>query len=67
VILPLLPLLIEKTKKILILSGILNGQEDLIVSELQKFGIEKPKIQCSGEWISLLMENGKWKTEKLNC
>jgi len=34
----------------------------LIVSEMQKFGIEKPKIECSGEWISVLMENGK-----LNC
>jgi ribosomal protein L11 methyltransferase len=62
VILPLLPLLIEKTKKTLVLSGILKEQEDLIVSEMQKFGIEKPKIECSGEWISVLMENGK-----LNC
>jgi ribosomal protein L11 methyltransferase len=62
VILPLLPLLIRKTKKILVLSGILKEQKDLIVSELQRFGIEKPKIECSGEWISVLMENGK-----LNC
>jgi ribosomal protein L11 methyltransferase len=62
-ILPLLPLLIGKTKKTLVLSGILKEQEDLIVSELQKFGIEKPKIECSGEWISVLMENGKWKME----
>ncbi len=63
VILPLLPLLIEKTKKTLVLSGIFKEQEDLIVSELQKLGIEKPKIECSGEWISLLIKNGKWKTE----
>ncbi len=55
VILPLLPLLIEKTKKTLVLSGILKEQESLIVSELQKFGIEKPKIKCSGEWISMLI------------
>ncbi len=63
VILPLLPLLIGKTKKTLVLSGILKEQEDLNVSEMQKFGIEKPKIECSGEWISVLMENGKWKME----
>ncbi len=63
VILPLLLLLIEKTKKTLVLSGILKEQEDLIVSELQKFGIEKPKIKCSGEWISMLIKNGKLKTE----
>ncbi len=62
VILPLLPLLIEKTKKTLVLSGILKEQEDLIVSELQKFGIEKPKIEYSGEWILVLVKNGKWKT-----
>ena len=58
VILPLLPLLIEKTKKTLVLSGILKEQEDLIVLELRKFGIEKPKIECFGEWISLKMDNG---------
>ncbi len=60
VILPLLPLLIEKTKKTLVLSGILKEQEDLIVSEMQKFGIEKPKIECSGEWISIIVVNAKW-------
>jgi len=59
VILPLLPLLIEKTKKTLVLSGILKEQEDLIVSELQKFGIEKPKIEYSGEWISIIVVSGK--------
>jgi len=59
VILPLLPLLIEKTRKTLVLSGILKEQEDLIVSELQKCGIEKLKIERLGEWISVLIKNGK--------
>ncbi len=61
VITPLLPLLVEKSKQILVLSGILKEQEDLIVSELKKFQIENPKIETEGEWISVLIENGKRK------
>jgi ribosomal protein L11 methyltransferase len=53
VIVPLLPLLIAKTKRILILSGILKEQEDLIVSELKKFQIKNPKIETDSEWISI--------------
>jgi ribosomal protein L11 methyltransferase len=63
VIIPLLPLLIEKTKRILVLSGILKQQESSIVSELKNFQIEDFKIETDGEWISVLMENGKWKVE----
>lgn len=59
VIVPLLPLLIEKTKRILILSGILKEQEDSIVEELKKFQIQSPQIEIDGEWISILIENGK--------
>ena len=59
-IVPLLPLFIAKTKRILVLSGILKEQEDLIVSELRKFQIENPKIETDGEWISVLVVNGKW-------
>jgi ribosomal protein L11 methyltransferase len=54
VITPLLPLLIKKTKRILVLSGILKEQEDLILAELRKFEIETPKIETSGEWISVI-------------
>jgi ribosomal protein L11 methyltransferase len=57
VIVPLLPLLIEKAKRVLVLSGILREQQDLIVSELNKFGLTDPKIETSGEWISVLTEN----------
>jgi ribosomal protein L11 methyltransferase len=53
VIVPLLPLLIEKTKRILVLSGILKEQESLIVEELKKFKIENPHIETAGEWISV--------------
>ena len=55
VIVPLLPLLIEKAKRILVLSGILKEQENLIVEELKKFKIENPKIETDGEWISILV------------
>ena len=53
VILPLLPLLIEKSKRILVLSGILKEQEDSIVAELAKFQITNYKIETDGEWIAL--------------
>lgn len=56
VIVPLLPLLTAKSKRILLLSGILKEQEDLIVEELKKHQIENPKIEIDGEWISVLIE-----------
>ncbi len=56
VIIPILPLLIEKTDKILVLSGILVEQEDLILKELKKLKIENPKIQTDGEWISITIK-----------
>ena len=56
VIVPLLPLLVEKSKRVLLLSGILKEQENLIVEELRKFQIEDPKIEIDGEWISVLVE-----------
>lgn len=55
VIIPILPLLIEKAENFLVLSGILVEQKDLIVSELEKFGIKSPKIETDGEWISVLI------------
>lgn len=56
VITPLLPLLLEKSEKVLVLSGVLQGQENEIVEELIKFGIENPKIEHSGEWISVIIK-----------
>lgn len=63
VIVPLLPLLIEKTRQTLVLSGILKEQEKLIVGELKKFQILNSKIETDGEWISVLIENEKRKTK----
>ena len=56
VIVPLLPLLVEKSKRILLLSGILKEQETLIVEELKKFEIENPQIETDGEWISVTVD-----------
>ena len=55
VILPILPLLIEKTGSLLLLSGILADQEKLIVEELLKFQRTNFEIEHSGEWISVLV------------
>lgn len=58
VILPILPRLVEKAGKILVLSGILKEQEKLVTEELKKLQISDFKIETDGEWISILMENG---------
>ena len=56
VIVPILPLLVQKAKRILVLSGILREQEDLIASELKKFQIENFKTETDGEWISVQLK-----------
>ncbi|MBK8465001.1 MAG: 50S ribosomal protein L11 methyltransferase [Chloracidobacterium sp.] len=55
VIVPLLPLLLEKTKETLVLSGILLEQRDIIVLDLQKFEISNFKFETSGEWIAVII------------
>jgi ribosomal protein L11 methyltransferase len=54
VILPLLPLLISKTRRILLLSGILAEQEPQIIDALAGHGFPAPEIGRKGEWISVL-------------
>jgi ribosomal protein L11 methyltransferase len=58
VIIPMLPLLIAKTERTLLLSGILKEQQNLVTSELNKFQISDFKIENNGEWISILIVNG---------
>lgn len=53
VILPILPLLIEKTRETLILSGILTGQEPIIDEALAGHSFD---ITHKGEWIALTVE-----------
>ena len=59
VILPILPLLVEKARKKLVLSGILREQEILITDELRKLQILDFKVQTDGEWISVLIKKEK--------
>ncbi|MBV9214728.1 MAG: 50S ribosomal protein L11 methyltransferase [Acidobacteria bacterium] len=52
VIEPLLPLLIEKSRELLVMSGILVEQEGEIRRLLKTLGYEAPHIDHSGEWLS---------------
>jgi ribosomal protein L11 methyltransferase len=56
VITPLLPLLVEKSREFLLLSGILVEQEDSVRNELLKFEISNLEISHAGEWLSVLAE-----------
>ncbi len=58
VILPILPILIEKAQKKLVLSGILTTQESLITEKLRELKISNYKVQTDGEWISVITDNG---------
>ncbi len=55
VILPILPLLLVKTAKTLVLSGILSEQESLIVEALGKRAVESKHVVTLGEWISVIV------------
>jgi ribosomal protein L11 methyltransferase len=55
VITPLLPLLITKSRRLLLLSGILTEQEDAIIAELKNLQITNFEIEKAGEWISVLI------------
>jgi ribosomal protein L11 methyltransferase len=59
VIVPLLPLLVEKFGKILLLSGILKEQEEWVAGELRKLRITNYELRTDGEWISVLIKNLK--------
>lgn len=56
VIVPLLPLLVAKSRRLLILSGILVEQEPAILEALSQFGVSDPAIERMGEWISVIAD-----------
>lgn len=53
VIVPILPLLLSKTKRMLVMSGILVEQKEWVTGELEKLGIGGSEIEVDGEWISV--------------
>lgn len=55
VIIPLLTLLIEKTRGTLVLSGILKEQENLVTGELSRFNVSNFKVESDGEWICIMV------------
>lgn len=59
VILPILPLLITRTRQVLVLSGILLEQRGTIESELSKFEISDLNVETAGEWISITVFPGQ--------
>ncbi len=55
VIEPLLPRLLKKSRKILVLSGILVEQKTEIVRTLANLGVGNPEVNEAGEWISAVV------------
>ncbi|MCB1024667.1 MAG: 50S ribosomal protein L11 methyltransferase, partial [Acidobacteria bacterium] len=56
VIIPMLPLLLKKSQRFLVLSGILVEQEEDVLAGIRKFENAAPKIETDGEWISVMIE-----------
>ena len=52
---PMLPLFLAKSRRVLVLSGILVEQESAIVSKLRARDIH-PQIDRKGEWISVIID-----------
>ena len=56
VIIPILPLLIEKASKTLVLSGILVEQRSDIGKALADLGVTDSEVNIAGEWLSICIE-----------
>lgn len=56
VIEPLLPMLIEKADRELVLSGILTEQRDEIVAALRRNGVANETIAVKGQWIAVRVQ-----------
>ena len=56
VIEPLLPVLVDKAEKTLLLSGILAEQRSLIVASLTMLWIDRLETEQEGEWMSVVVQ-----------
>ena len=63
VIMPLLPMLLGKSRLLLLLSGILVEQEDTIKRELGRLQVTEFQVERAGEWISILINTIAARTE----
>jgi ribosomal protein L11 methyltransferase len=55
---PALPLLLAKTMKYLVLSGVIAEQESAIRRSLSENDVSDPLVRHSGEWISVVVKKG---------
>jgi len=55
-ILPILPVLIERSKAYIVLSGILAEQQPQISNALSQFTLDSSEFQHAGEWISVVLK-----------
>src|SRR5205085_9660184 len=56
VIVPMLSLLLKKSEKWLLMSGILAEQQQQVFEQLERNHIESAEIEQSGEWISVVVK-----------
>ncbi|MFL6468522.1 MAG: 50S ribosomal protein L11 methyltransferase [Pyrinomonadaceae bacterium] len=67
VILPILPMLLAKANKFLVLSGILTEQENAVLRELEQCDVIGPEVNQDREWICVVVKNkGRQSTTFLN-
>ncbi len=59
VIIPMLDLLITKSSRVLVLSGILTKERQEIVEALSEQGVHDPLIETMGEWVSVTIISGE--------
>jgi ribosomal protein L11 methyltransferase len=57
VILPILPLMLQKAKRYLLLSGILTEQENLITEAISAISDVRFEIRRKGEWLSVIVSS----------
>lgn len=53
VILTILPLLLEKSRKTLVMSGILAEKCSSVTDELERLAVADPEVKTDGEWVSV--------------
>ena len=61
VIQPNLDAIFSRAERIVLFSGILADQEEIIIAELGRRGFENVKVERAGEWISVIVETGRRK------
>jgi len=53
VIKPIMQLLLQRTQRVLVLSGVLKQQEKDLVENFKRVGVSEPIVETAGEWISV--------------